>query len=158
MSTLVLSSLLYVVLTAVGKCDTNLKQVPPYSKESSTTFLRLTALRDDDGLWIARFGEYEVRIFHVYYFIYLNIFSGLSCMAAQLAASQEGLTAPYVSKYFLDYISYTDMVKWISLHWEIKRLKARIGAEADVNSQGNGTKTQVHVRANINKTILVTTG
>jgi hypothetical protein len=69
MSALVASSVLYVLLATIVRCDTNLKQVPSYRKESSTTFLRLTALRDDEGLWIARFGEYEVRMFHVYYFI-----------------------------------------------------------------------------------------
>lgn len=69
LSALVVSSVFCVVLATVANCDTNLKQVPSYRKESSTTFLRLTALRDDEGLWIARFGEYEVRMFHVYYFI-----------------------------------------------------------------------------------------
>lgn len=62
MSALVVSSVFYVVLAAVARCDTNLQQVPSYHKESSTTFLRLTALRDDEGLWIARFGEYEISI------------------------------------------------------------------------------------------------
>lgn len=68
-SALVVSPVLYVLLATVVRCDPNLKQIPAYRKESSTTFLRLTALRDDEGIWIARFGEYEVRMFHVYYFI-----------------------------------------------------------------------------------------
>jgi hypothetical protein len=52
---------LLAVMAMVARCDTKLKLVPSRQKESSTTFLRLTALRDDEGLWIARFGEYEVR-------------------------------------------------------------------------------------------------
>jgi hypothetical protein len=62
MSALVVTSVLYVLLATVARCDTDLKQVPSYRKET-TTFLRLTALRDDEGFWIARFGEYEVRMF-----------------------------------------------------------------------------------------------
>jgi len=61
MSALVVSFVFYVVLATAAKCDINLKQVPSHHKEISTTFLRLTALREDEGLWIARFGTYEVR-------------------------------------------------------------------------------------------------
>jgi hypothetical protein len=68
MSALVVSSVLCVLLAAVARCDTNLKQVPSYRKESSTTFLRLTALRDDEGIWIARFGEYEVSFMFIILF------------------------------------------------------------------------------------------
>jgi hypothetical protein len=59
MSALVVSSMLYIMLATPARCDTN----PRLAKESSTTFLRLTSLRDDEGLWTARFGEYEVRTF-----------------------------------------------------------------------------------------------
>jgi hypothetical protein len=61
MQTLAVYFVLYTIMATVTRCDTKLKLVPSHRKESSTTFLRLTALRDDEGLWIARFGEYEVR-------------------------------------------------------------------------------------------------
>jgi hypothetical protein len=57
MSALVVCCVLYVLLAAVVRCEVSLKR-----KESST-FLRLTSLRDDEGLWTARFGEFEVRTF-----------------------------------------------------------------------------------------------
>jgi len=53
--------LLPVILATLVRCDVQLKQIPSHPKDSSSTFLRLTALRDDEGLWVARFGEYEVR-------------------------------------------------------------------------------------------------
>jgi len=62
MSGLVVCFVLHVILATLVRCDVQLKQIPSHPKESSTTFLRLTALRDDEGLWVARFGEYEVRM------------------------------------------------------------------------------------------------
>lgn len=61
MSAWVVSSVLCVMLASVARCDTSLRQAPWHRKESSTTFLRLTSLRDDEGLWTARFDDYEVR-------------------------------------------------------------------------------------------------
>jgi len=52
---------LHVILATLVRCDVRLKQIPSHPEESSTTFLRLTASRDDEGLWVARFGEFEVR-------------------------------------------------------------------------------------------------
>jgi hypothetical protein len=68
------TSVVYFVLLAVmaATCDTKLKLFPSHQKESSTTFLRLTALRDDEGMWIARFGEYEVRTEMI---LLLNLFN-----------------------------------------------------------------------------------
>lgn len=61
MSSLVVCFVLHVILASVARCDVKMKQIPSHRKESSTTFIRLTALRDDEGLWVSRFGEYEVR-------------------------------------------------------------------------------------------------
>jgi hypothetical protein len=62
MSSLVVCLVLHVILATLVECDVQLKQIPSHLKDSSTTFLRLTASRDDEGLWVARFGEYEVRV------------------------------------------------------------------------------------------------
>ncbi|PSN47673.1 hypothetical protein C0J52_18408 [Blattella germanica] len=56
MSTCLASVLFLVVMVVAADGDAKRRH-----KEASTTFLRLTALRSDEGLWTARFVDYELH-------------------------------------------------------------------------------------------------